>query len=86
MVLLQRKQYFSKDSEGGPTFHRESNFFQGGGGGPNANFYRNPQSSIHGLFGMGGLECTVGLLCSCISANVTELNCTLGIQDVPYNL
>ena len=32
MVLLQRKLYFSKDSEGGPTFHRESYFFQGGGG------------------------------------------------------
>ena len=41
MVLLQRKLYFSKDPEwaqhftgGGPTFSR-------GGGGPNANFYRN---------------------------------------------
>ena len=27
---------------GGPTFSRwGSNFFQGGGGGPNANFYKN---------------------------------------------
>ena len=25
-----------------PRFQRESNIFQGGGGGPNANFYRNP--------------------------------------------
>ena len=33
MVLLQRKLYFSKDPEG-------SNVIQGGG--PNANFYRNP--------------------------------------------
>ena len=43
MVLLLRKLYlyFTKDPEGvnyfpgGPTFSR-------GGGGPNANFYRNP--------------------------------------------
>ena len=34
MVLLQRKLYFSKDPEGVQLF------FQGGG--PNANFYRNP--------------------------------------------
>ena len=27
---------------GPPTFSRGSNFFLGGGGGPNANFYRNP--------------------------------------------
>ena len=33
-------------------------------------------SSIQDLFGTGGLECTVGLVCRCISANVTELNCT----------
>ena len=39
-------------------------------------------SSIHGLFGAGGLKCTVGLQCSYISANVTELNCTLEIQGV----
>ena len=34
-VSLQRKLYFPKDQEG-------ANIFQGGGGGPNANFYRNP--------------------------------------------
>ena len=33
MVLLQRTQYFSKDPEGVQHFQ---------GGGPNANFYRNP--------------------------------------------
>ena len=38
--------------------------------------------SIHGLFGTGGLACTVGLVCSCIAANMTELNCTLEIQGV----
>ena len=44
MVLLQRKLYFSKDPEGVQHFPGwGSNFFQrGGGGGPNANFYRNP--------------------------------------------
>ena len=46
MVLLQRKLYFSKDPEGGPTFSRGggggSNFFKMGGGGQNANFSRNP--------------------------------------------
>ena len=34
MVLLQRKLNFSKDPEGVQLFPR--------GGGPNANFYRNP--------------------------------------------
>ena len=30
-------------TEGGPTFFkRGSNFFEGGGGGPNVNFFRNP--------------------------------------------
>ena len=33
-VLLRRKLYFSKDPEG-------VKHFPGGGGGPNANFYRN---------------------------------------------
>ena len=33
MGLLQRKQCFSKELEGGPHFPE-------GGGGPNANFYR----------------------------------------------
>ena len=41
-----------------------------------------PQSPIHDLFGTVCLECTAGLVCSCISANVTELNCTLEIQGV----
>ena len=43
MVLLQRKNYFSKDPEGGSTFPRERGGWQlFPGGGPNANFYRNP--------------------------------------------
>ena len=43
MVLLQRKLYFSKDPEGVQHFQGGPTFFQGwGGGGPNANFYRNP--------------------------------------------
>ena len=33
MVLLQRKLYFSKDPEGGPTFSR-------GGGGGGSNFFK----------------------------------------------
>ena len=38
---------------GGPLFSGEmSNFFQGGGGGPNANFYRNPYTYL--LFSRGG--------------------------------
>ena len=41
MVLLQRKLYFSKDPEWFQDFPGGSIFFQGGGGGPNANFYRN---------------------------------------------
>ena len=42
MVLLQRKLYFSKDTEGVQHFPegRGSNFFSRGGG-PNADFYRN---------------------------------------------
>ena len=42
MVLLQRKLYFPKDPEGVQHIPGGSNFFPGGGGGPNANFYRNP--------------------------------------------
>ena len=42
MVLIQRKLYFSKDPEGVQHFPGGSNFFQGGGGGPNGYFYRNP--------------------------------------------
>ena len=42
MVLLERKLYFSKDTEGVQHFSegRRPNFFPGAGG-PNANFYRN---------------------------------------------
>ena len=41
MVLLQRKQYFSKDPEGFQHFPGGSNIFHGvGGGGPHANLYR----------------------------------------------
>ena len=46
MILFQRKLYFSKDSEGVqhfPGWEGGSQLFPGGGGGgPNANFYRNP--------------------------------------------
>ena len=44
MVLLQRKLNFPKDPEGVQHFPGGRGFqlFQGGGGGPNANFYRNP--------------------------------------------
>ena len=42
MVLLQSKLNFSKDPEGVQHFPGEPNFFQGGGGGPNAKFYKNP--------------------------------------------
>ena len=43
MVLLQRRQYCSKDPERVQYFPGGSNFFLGGGGrGSNANFYRNP--------------------------------------------
>ena len=45
MVLLLRKLYlyFTKDPEGVHYFPGGmSNFFQGGGEGPNANFFRNP--------------------------------------------
>ena len=49
MVLLQRKLYFSKDPEGVQLFSRG-----GGGGGPNANFYRNPYNVIFQGWGGGG--------------------------------
>ena len=42
MVLLQRELYFPKDREGDQHFPVRSNFFQGGRGDPNANFYINP--------------------------------------------
>ena len=44
MVLLQRKLNFSKDPEGVQHFpggRGVPTFSRGGGGGPNANFYRN---------------------------------------------
>ena len=57
MVLLLRKLYlyFTKDPEGVHYFPGGggvSNFFQGEGGGPNANFFRNPCSYL--LFSRGG--------------------------------
>ena len=56
MVLLLRKLYlyFTKDPEGVHYFPggRGSNFFQGGGGGQYANFYRNPYTYL--LFSRGG--------------------------------
>ena len=47
MVLLLRKLYlyFTKDPEG-------VHYFPGGGGGPNANFYRKPYTYL--LFSRGG--------------------------------
>ena len=42
MVILKKTIIF-KGFRRGPTFSRgEGNFFQGGGGGPMGNFYRNP--------------------------------------------
>ena len=53
MVLLLKKlnSYFTKDTEAVHYFPGggRSNFFQGGG--PNANFYRNPYTYL--LFSMG---------------------------------
>ena len=40
---LQSKLNFSKDPEGSNIFQGRSNFLQGGGG-PNANFNRNPSN------------------------------------------
>ena len=56
MVLLLRKLYlyFAKDPEAVHYIPRGvgvSNFFKGGGG-PNANFYRNPYTYL--LFSRGG--------------------------------
>ena len=55
LVLLLRKLYlyFTKDPEGVHYFPRGgvSNLFQGGGG-PNANFFRNPYTYL--LFSRGG--------------------------------
>ena len=59
MVLLLTKLYlyFTKDPEAVHYFLGRvvSNFFQyGGGGGPNANFYRNPYT--HLLFSRGSVR------------------------------
>ena len=58
MVLLLRKLYlcFSKDPEAVHYFPgaRVSYFFQGGRGGPNANFYRNPYTYL--LFSRGSIR------------------------------
>ena len=57
MVLLLRKLnlYFTKDTEAVHYFPEGgSNFLQGGGGGPNAYFYRNPNTYLlfsRGVFG-----------------------------------
>ena len=55
MVLLLRKLYlyFTKDPEAVHDIPGVSNFFQGGGG-PNANFYRNPYTYL--LFSRGCLD------------------------------
>ena len=54
MVLLLRKLYlyFSKDLEGVHYFPGGVKLFPGGGGGPNANFFRNPCTYL--LFSRGG--------------------------------
>ena len=56
MVLLLRKLYlyFTKDPGRVHNFPGwgVSNFFQGGGGGPNANLFRNPCTYL--LFSRGG--------------------------------
>ena len=42
-MVISKKTIIFKGFRGGPTFSRvEGNFFQGGGGGPMGNFYRNP--------------------------------------------
>ena len=55
MVLLLRKLYlyFTKDQEAVHYFPGMSNFFPGGGG-PNANFYRNPYTYL--LFSRGSVR------------------------------
>ena len=44
MVLLQRKLHFSMDLEEVQHFPGGGSNLPGGGGGPNANFYRNAYS------------------------------------------
>ena len=58
MVLLLRKLYvyFNKDPEWGPLFSRDGALtFSRGGGGLNANFYRNPYIEFinHSIRNMG---------------------------------
>ena len=60
MVLLLRKLYlyFTKDPEGVHYFPGEGGcqtFSRGGGGSPNANFFRNPCTYV--LFSRGGGLC-----------------------------
>ena len=55
MVLLLKKLYlyFTKDPEGVHYFPgADVKLFPGGGGGPNANFFRNPYTYL--LFSRGG--------------------------------
>ena len=57
MVLLLRKLYlyFTKDPEGSFIFQGDVQLFQGGGGGaPNANFYRNPYTYLLFSGGVSG--------------------------------
>ena len=58
MVLLLRKLYlyFPKDPEGVHNFPWRGGvkIFPGGGGGPNANFFRNPCTYL--LFSRGGVR------------------------------
>ena len=55
MVLLKTILILNKGSRGGPLFSGEwgsVQLFPGGGGGPNANFYRTPCTYL--LFSRGG--------------------------------
>ena len=56
MVLLLRKlySYFTKDPEGVHYFPGGVKLFPGGGGGPNAYFFRNPCTYL--LFSRGGVR------------------------------
>ena len=40
--FITEKTILFQGSRGGPTFSKGSKIFRGGGGGPNANFYRYP--------------------------------------------
>ena len=56
MVLLLRKiyLYFTKDPEGPHYFPGDAQLFPGGGG-PNANFYKNPYTYLSFSRGGGGV-------------------------------